>query len=195
MFPTFGFGRKKERLAALREKFPLFSYGVADFSKPASQDEVLSEAVAHDYSKIFYVAGGGPYGPFQAREWRDHDWALQVSFLMPARLLHALLKAERKPQVILIGSSVAETMGDPGAASYCAAKHALRGLWASLRAENPGWDLRLFSPGYMDTEMLPQNAQVRAQGVYDPAQVARELWLWTLAADESGHRVYPKHPI
>ena len=196
-FPVVGYGRKEERLKALREKFPLFSYHVADFSKPASQEEALRDILTQNYSKIFYVAGGGPFGPYQAREWKDHEWAWQVSFQFPARLMHLLLATDKPPpQVVLVGSSVAESAPDPNAASYCAAKHALRGLFMTLKGDNPSWDLRLFSPGYMDTELLPQNAPVRAHGVYSPAQLAEELWLWSLTvADDSGHKVYPTHPI
>jgi NAD(P)-dependent dehydrogenase (short-subunit alcohol dehydrogenase family) len=105
-----------------------------------------------------------------------------------------LAEARRFVPVILLGSAVAEASADPGAASYCAAKHALKGLIASLRAEIPAWDLRLFSPGYMDTEMLPGNAAARRQGVYSPARMARELWDWSLTPDIGGHKLYPRHP-
>ena len=110
-------------------------------------------------------------------------------------MLHALVSAKAPiPQVILVGSSVAESAADPKAASYCAAKHALRGLFLSLREEYPDWDLRLFSPGYMDTDMLPPHALVRKKGVHDPARVASDLWSWALTADRGAHWVYPIHP-
>jgi short-subunit dehydrogenase len=196
-YPAVGWARKEEPLKQLRERFPLFEYRIADLSKPHGQDEVIRYLLNETYSKVFYVAGGGPFGPYQDRPWESHDWAWQVSFIGAARIVHALLAAGKREQLILVGSSVAESQADPGAASYCAAKHALRGLYASVHAENPAWDLRLFSPGYMDTEMLPKNAAVRniAGGIYDPALVAAELWTWSLTADEGGHRVYPVHPI
>jgi NAD(P)-dependent dehydrogenase (short-subunit alcohol dehydrogenase family) len=118
-----------------------------------------------------------------------------VSYRAHARLLHALARARRFEQVILIGSAVAEADGDPGAASYAAAKHALRGLYKSLRLDYPQWDVRLCSPGYMDTALLPPQARARAKGVYDPAQVASEIWLWASSTDIGGHKVYPKHPV
>lgn len=194
-FPTFGYGRKVQPLNALRESYPLFSYKVADFSTRTGQDEVLRDLITENYSKVILVAGGGPYGPFHEREMKDHQWAWEVTFHFQARVLHALAVAGRQSQVIVVGSAVAEAAPDPLAASYCAAKHALKGLVLSVRAENPGWDIRLFSPGYMDTELLPKNAAVRQRGVYAPAQVAQELWTWGLSADDTGHKVYPKHPI
>lgn len=195
-YSVLGFARKEPPLAALKDHYPLFDYRIADFSVRHGQDEVIRTACEEvNFSKIFCVAAGGPYGAYQERQWKDHQWAWEVSFQIYARLLHALTFTRRfSTQVIVVGSSVAENDPDPQAASYCAAKHALKGLVLSLRGENPEWDLRLFSPGYMDTDLLPRHAAVRQQGVYAPADVARDLWLWSLSADETGHKVYPKHP-
>lgn len=192
--PVVGFGRKEKALARLKDAHPLFEYRVADFSTHLGQDETLRYLIEADFSKVICVAGGGPYGPFQEQRWENHLWSWNVTFQFPARVIHALLVAKKDAQLILIGSSIAESMADPNAASYCAAKHALKGLFQTVRAENPSWDVRLFSPGYMDTEMLPPNAAIRNHGVYDPAQLAEELWTWSLSADNTGHRVYPRHP-
>jgi len=193
--PTVGFGRKDAPLKALREQFPLFEYRITDFSKSTGQDEAIRFLLEENYSKVICVAGGGPFGPFQERAMKDHQWAWEVTYHFQARLIHAMLVAgKRDEQLILVGSAVAESQPDPLAASYCAAKHALKGLVTSVRLENPGWDIRLFSPGYMDTELLPPNAAVRQLGVYSPADMARDLWLWSLSTDNTGHKVYPKHP-
>ncbi len=193
-YPAVGFGRKQPQLARLREEWPLFEYQLADFAATAGQNLVLSSVLAENFSKIFYVAGGGPFGLYSQREWKDHQWAWEVTFQFPARLLHVLANAKSESQVTMVGSAVAESSPDPLAASYSAAKHALLGLVHSLRAERPEWDLRLFSPGYMDTELLPKNAAVRQLGVFSPSDMARDLWLWSLRADDIGHKVYPRHP-
>jgi short-subunit dehydrogenase len=194
-FPMVGFGRKVQLLQALRDSHPLFEYRAADFSTPEGQDEVMRYLLEENYSKVICVAGGGPYGPYEKRAWKDHQWAFEVTYQFPAKVIYAMLKGGRRDcQLILVGSAVAESSGDPLAASYSAAKHALKGLFSSIRQENPEWDIRLFSPGYMDTELLPTNAAVRQLGVYSPAVMARELWAWGLSADDTGHRVYPKHP-
>lgn len=194
-YPVVGFGRKQEPLRALREKFPLFEYVTVDFSTAAGQNAVLEQIKDSSFSKLIYVAGGGPYGDFGSKKWTAHEWAWEVTFKFPARVLHFLSEARRFEQVILVGSAVAESSGDKNAASYASAKHALKGLWSSLRLDYPDWDLRLFSPGYMDTELLPLRAPAREKGVYSPRDVAEELWTWSLSADNGGHRVYPKHPV
>ncbi len=179
----------------MRAELNHFEYQIADLARPEGQDQVIRALLDGDQAKIFCVAGGGPYGPFGGPQWKDHEWAWEVSFRSHARVLHALAQAKRFDQVILIGSSVAENSGDAGAASYASAKHALRGLYASLRLDYPRWDVRMCSPGYMDTSLLPLNAEVRSEGVYDPRQVAQEIWDWSNTADIGGHKVYPKHPL
>jgi hypothetical protein len=47
----------------------------------------------------------------------------------------------------------------------------------------------------MDTPLLPLNAEARKAGVYDPIDVANDVWLWSASADIGGHKVYPKHPL
>lgn len=197
------FGSSRGLGAALRQHIEAQQIPVAGWSRvngDLSTDKgqahalefLLSEEPA---SKVFCVAGGGPYGPYHSQPWGAHEWALQVSFIFPAKVLHVLAARAVKPQVVLIGSSVAETAPDPNAASYCAAKHALRGLFYTIKSEYPAWDVRLFSPGYIDTQLLPKNAAVRSKGVYDPKVLARELWSWTLTNDPVGHKMYPKHPF
>lgn len=159
----------------------------ADFTRPEQQDQLLHEIKAFNPHRLFYVAGGGPFGLYPAREWKDHLWAFQVNFLFPALLLHDLLShlnELRLKQAVFIGSAIAESQPDPMAASYAAGKHALKGLIDSLKLENPGFDLRLFSPGYMDTQMLPANAWPRHQPdpekpVRQPEEIAKQLWQWS----------------
>ncbi len=192
--PVTGFARKEAALSRLALEVPGFTGVEADFSTPEGQFAVLAYLSETPVSQVICMAGGGPYGLFSERKWKDHQWGLEVSFLFPARVAHVLSRLAKPPQLILVGSAVAENAADPMAASYAAAKHALKGLFLSLKAESPGWDIRLFSPGYMDTEMLPPGAAARVKGVHDPAQVALDLWQWSLSADESGHRLYPLHP-
>jgi short-subunit dehydrogenase len=194
---VMGFSRKASTLQALAKELENFNFQAADFSKPESQTTVLDYLTSQPIARVFYVAGGGPFGPFHKREWKDHQWAWDVSFLFAARVAHALRQARLNAQLILVGSAVAEAAVDPGAASYSAAKHALKGLFLALRAENPEWDVRLFSPGYLDTEMLPANAAVRQKGVYEARVIAQELWDWSTqpqSPDDSGHKLYPVHP-
>ncbi len=129
--------------------------------------------------RLIYSVAGGPFGSFGSKAWKDHEWAWEVSFRFPARLLHEVLAAPIPSlrQVVFVGSQIAEAQADPFAASYAAAKHALKGLVTSVQGEKPALDVRLFSPGYMDTELLPKNAWPRQSPglVQDPGAVARQL--------------------
>ncbi len=107
-------------------------------------------------------------------------WCLNTTFLYPAELLHHLLSEKTKwpflRNVILVGSAVAEEAPDPGAASYAAAKHALKGLVATLQLESASPQIQLFSPGYMQTDMLPLHSKPRLmQLAANPVEVAKKL--------------------
>ncbi|MES3039325.1 MAG: SDR family NAD(P)-dependent oxidoreductase, partial [Bdellovibrionota bacterium] len=80
----------------------------------------------------------------------------------------------------VVGSAVAEQKADPGAAMYSASKHALCGLVHSIQKEEIPFDLRLFSPGYMDTGMLPPQAWPRKEPglVKDAKVLAQKLIEW-----------------
>ncbi|MGE3973321.1 MAG: hypothetical protein AB7F59_02210 [Bdellovibrionales bacterium] len=153
---------------------------VANFSKPEDQKKVLEVLSEFQPTRIFYFAGGGPFGPLQEKEWKDHQWALDVSLLFPAQLIHRCLQTPQNlKQMIFIGSSVAETKPDPFAASYAMAKHGLLGLISSLQGEALNLDLRLFSPHYMDTELLPKNAWPRQNvGLWKVEEVAKLFCHW-----------------
>lgn len=137
--------------------------------------------------KVFYIAGGGPYGRFSEKQWKDHQWSLQLTLLTPMRLLHHCLQQSFLEQFIVVGSSIAEAKPDPGAASYASAKHGLNGLLSSLQSETD-LDLRLFSPGYMKTSMLPQSAQLKINApIEDPALVAGQFIDWVQNPQASWH--------
>ncbi len=171
---------------------PLDSEGVqthvADFSN-SEEWEILARRIRElAPERIFYFAGGGPFGDFQNKNWKDHQWGWRVSFECPAFLLHSYLRTpDDLRQFVVVGSSIAESNPDPRASSYSSAKHALKGLITSVQAEQKSvLDLRLFSPGYMDTAMLPANAWPRQQAglVKSPAEVAEMLWAWIHNADD-----------
>jgi short-subunit dehydrogenase len=185
--------RKSALLNDLVSVNPEFARSVtADFSKPEDQESSLAEISAFRPTRLIYFAGGGPFGKFEEKSWKDHSWCWEVNFLFPARIVHQTMRSlPSLKQIVLLGSQIAEDKGDPMAASYAASKHALRGLVRSVRAENPEIDLRLYSPGYMDTELLPVNAWPRQQGLAaSPSEVAQDLLSWLFVNDESGLRLY-----
>jgi len=169
----------------------------ADFSREDGQSACLAALESFMPHKIIYTAGGGPYGEFGSHAWRDHLWSYNVSLLFPARVAHwALgLGADRRPrQICFVGSSVAESQADKNAASYASTKHGLKGLWSTLREESDAIDLRLYSPGYMDTDLLPKGAPVRQRPLWSPKEVAKDLLQWLEAGPRHDYRRLAIHP-
>jgi short-subunit dehydrogenase len=171
---------------------PLFKTLRGDFSKDADVESFLQKLEEWQPQRVFCFAGGGPFGPFSEKNLKDHEWALKVSLLSPLRLLYGFMKSCPQGQWIMTGSAIAESQPDKNAASYAAAKHALKGLISSIKAETPERDIRLFSPGYMDTEMLPTNAAPRLEKrMQSPEAVALEFVKWACDPKASWHRVCP----
>ncbi len=156
-----------------------------DFSKVPISPIFLSELKSFNPTRIIYVAGGGPYGVFQEKKWTDHVWALNTTMLYPAELLHAILQYQfetnslgwaKLAQITFVGSQIAESKADPMAASYAAAKHGLKGLISTVQSETlheP--NVLLFSPGYMQTDMLPPHSWPVTQGLAEPADLVAKL--------------------
>lgn len=158
-----------------------------DYSKPSDVDKLIECLLLYKPTRLFYCAGGGPFGLYSDKPWHSHTWAFNLNLLVPAQLLHTILKNkenhfETLKQVIFIGSSIAENAPDPGASSYASAKHGLNGLIKSIVMETQATpiDLRLYSPGYMDTGLLPPNSRPRLDGslIADPEKIAEDLLDW-----------------
>lgn len=191
---------------------------VADFSQDSGVETILQLFRQQKFHRIFYFAGGGPYGNFFAKKkpmstapliaWKDHHWAIQVSFLACARFLHASIHDSVAPplQWIVIGSSIAENKPDAKASAYCAGKHALRGFLTTLQQDQedfsheissakPALDLRLVSPGYMDTELIPQGVALRSlqeqskAQLLNPTDLAKMLLAWILDESNTGQNL------
>ncbi len=151
---------------------------VSDFTQEKDSTEIFEALRVFAPDRIFYFAGGGPHGNFEAKAWKDHEWAFKLNLLFPASLLHESFKWPSLKQMVFVGSSIAEAKADPFASSYASAKHGLKGLVASVKAET-NRDLRLFSPGYCNTDLLPHNAKARQSGqVWEPKEVAETLLRW-----------------
>jgi short-subunit dehydrogenase len=160
-----------------------------DFSNPHNITPLLEELKSFSPHQIIYVSGGGPFGDFQIKNWQDHNWALQVNLLFPAELLHRVLniigagvELEQLSQFVFVGSAIAESNADPRSASYATAKHGLKGLITSIQKENSPIDIRLFSPGYIDTQLLPPNAWPRQnqKKIHKAEDVAQILYNWCI---------------
>lgn len=180
-----GLGRDLQLITVSRKpnnivKNLVLQFVACDLSKPADVSALLESELNKPFQRMLYFAGGGPYGSFTTKEWKDHEWAWNVTFMSAAHCLYKLMQRPSLKQAIFIGSQIAENTPDPGAASYASAKHALRGLITTLQKETISTDLRLFSPGYMNTTLLPKSAHPRQnqKTLWEPSAVAQELLLW-----------------
>jgi len=164
----------------------------SDFSQSQNWSAYAAQLVDWSPDRWIYCAGGGPYGRYEEKKWEAHEWAFKVNFLFPSFLMHQMLKEKAFKQALFIGSSIAENHVDPGATSYSASKHALRGLILNLINENNDLDIRLFSPGYMKSKMLPPQSEPVLNGsAREPGQVAIEIidWMLTPKAITQAHIV------
>lgn len=152
-----------------------------DFSKLPVDPEFVRRLHEFSPTDLIYFAGGGPYGNFAEKKWSDHQWALNTTFLYPAELLHTVLNENwtSLKTITLIGSAIAESKPDLNAASYAAAKHALKGLVMTIQLElgvDTGPVVQLFSPGYMQTDLLPFHSEPRQKQLAEnPLDVAKKL--------------------
>ena len=186
--------RQKKALELLSEQLNAASVTQElDFSNPDNVGVLVNELKMIQPKRVFYVSGGGCYGHFATKKWKDHFWGLQVTFLTPAQLLHSCLTEPELAgieQIIFVGSQIADSQGDPRASSYAAGKHALKGLIDSIHKEGCDKDIRLFRPGYMDTDLLPPNCPPRLSGapLLKPDEAARRFVDWAL--DPSGKAIF-----
>ncbi len=160
-----------------------------DFSKTSLSPDFLQTLIEFQPSQIIYCAGGGPHGVFESKKWSDHEWALSVNFLYPAQLIHEVLKHSSEfknlKSFTSIGSDIAEAHPDIKASSYCAAKHALKGLVTTLQIENTTpIQLKLFSPGYMATDLLPVNSAPREQNKAESPEKVAEILIDFITSDQ-----------
>ncbi len=176
---VLGFSRFESGDFVHDEKYQFYAY---DFTKVYGHQELFQNLwhVLQEFkpTHIIYCAGGGPYGLFKDKAWKDHEWALKLNFLFPAHLLWHLSQNLEPCSFTFVGSAIAESStGDAMGPSYTAAKWAMKGLIRSINNQQPSLKINIFSPGYMDTDLLPQGAKPRQiEGlVRDPSLLAKEL--------------------
>ena len=88
-----------------------------DLNQKDQVESLLHRIRQLEPSHLWWVAGGGPYGRYGIKNWKDHEWAFQVSFLSAAQALHFVLQNPWKDlrQVVFVGSAIAEAQADPQA--------------------------------------------------------------------------------
>lgn len=150
-----------------------------DLSKAEAVDQVLELVQTGDFSHIFYVAGGGPHGPFFEKSFQSHDWAYRVNFFSPIQICYALIDRGYRGEFIYVGSAIAERSQSLNSLSYSGSKKMAKSALLSIPLKV--LKTKVFSPPYMDTSLLPKGAWPRLEGVglvLDPKKVASECLNW-----------------
>lgn len=196
--------RKKELLSKTATALKNADFFVADYTSPIDQEKTFHRLKEFSPDHIIYCAGGGAYGKFEEKKWISHEWTFQLNFIFPAKLIHVCLRSssdndsfKNLQSIIYIGSQIADNKSDAMAASYCAAKHAMRGLVTSIQGERlnetnneghikknkPHCQVRLFSAPYMNTGLLPSGAwphQVTGL-VQEPEVISKIFYDWFIS--------------
>lgn len=164
----------------------------ADISLSEGRQAILTKLNEFQPEVVIDFAAGGPYGEFAKKDWPSHLWAFEVSFLSKAEILMGLANSKTPPKkVCWIGSAIAEDEGDEKAGAYAAAKAALKSLFHTLRKERSlPFELLLFSPGYINTDLLPQGSAPRkvAESLWQPEEVAEKLLSWLQDPGPKGYK-------
>lgn len=150
-----------------------------DFSKPDSLSQIKKHIFDFKPELIFYVAGGGVHGPYFSKPSHSHRWTFEVNFFRPTEIAEHLKNIKYQGTFVYIGSAIAERSHSKTGLSYSESKKlALKTLLSLKESE---LKVRVFSPPYMDTALLPQKTWPRLEAphlVLSPDQVAAELLKW-----------------
>ena len=177
---VWGLSRKDQGLSNNKYMFTPMDFTKC-FDEETKFNPLVQDILSFQPDFLFYCAGGGPYGSLEDHKWKDHEWAIKLNFLFPAKLIWALNINSLQAEFYYIGSQIAESQkGDPQGPSYASGKWAMKGLIYSLKNSKKtlyGMNCHIFSPGYMDTDLLPKNSQPRREGtnIASPQKVAQEL--------------------
>lgn len=152
-----------------------------DLTQSDSMQIFKKEVQENSFSHIFYVAGGGPHGPFFDKPLHSHKWAFELNYFKPVEIAYYLKSILFKGVFVYIGSAIAETYSSSQSSSYSLSKKSAVKTLLSLSEKD--LKVRVFSPPYMNTSLLPPKAWPRLENpelVIEPNMVAKVLIEWIL---------------
>jgi len=154
--------RSEARAADLRRELGEVDVLVADLVDP-SQLEGLADRLPSRLDSVVHAAGVvelGAVSELSARSWQEQ---VAVNLVAPAVLTRLVLPALRATRgTVVFVNSGAGLHAHPGWSAYAAAKHGLRALADSLRAEEAGSGVRVTSV-YPGRTATPMQQKVHAQ--------------------------------
>jgi len=150
-----------------------------DLSKPDSLGIVKEVIQSKPFDTIIYCAGGGPHGDYFSKSIQSHYWAYQVNFFRPIEIADYLKSISFKGLFVYVGSAIAERSNSKKSLSYSISKKS--SLLALLSMPEESLKVRVFSPPYMNTGLLPKHSWPRVEApelVLETKEVAQALLSW-----------------
>ena len=148
--------RVEELAAAIPSYWKLLVADLADIEALASFDPFTGTPAVDRLDSIVHAAGVVGLGPVEQLDGRAWQRQLAVNLVAPALLTRAALPALRRADgTVVFVNSGAGLVAHPEWSAYAAAKHGLRALADSLRAEESAHGVRVTSvyPGRTATPM------------------------------------------
>jgi short-subunit dehydrogenase len=156
-------GRNQDKLNALAQQLGLTGVRVeiitADLNRAADRQRLVEMAQSFGVDTLINNAGVNQFGFFASA---DIDRIIQTNvtstLLLTQAMLPVLLASDR-PKLVSVGSAFG-SIGYPGYATYCAAKHAIKGFSEALKREYADTALQVtyVSPRATNTTMNTSSA-------------------------------------
>ncbi len=123
--------------------------------------------------------------PFESTPWEHLRGLVELNLMAPMRIAHLVLPELMRPNsdgvvepasIVAIASQAAHHPR-PGTSVYAAAKHGLYGLMRSIAEEvrDLGIRVSVISPGMVDTELLPSQANLDRTKMIPPDDISRAI--------------------
>ena len=154
---VIGIARNHKKFQPNSDNYKTFDVDVSDLkSLPSRLKEILAE-----FPKLDGLVSNAGYGQFGGLENNSADQIYSyictnlTSHLVITRMVLPLFKAQKRGDIVYIGSEAALDGGKKGSL-YCAAKFGLRGFSQSLREECATANVRvsIINPGMVRTQFF-----------------------------------------
>ena len=158
-----GMARRRDRLAALSERFDNFYPVTGDVTDEEQMADAVKKAQAHHGMIDVFIPNAGLYIPSPANKIAVSDFALHmaVNYMGVVNGLAAVLPAMQAAGRghIALMASVAGYRGLPRSAAYGPTKAALINLGEALRfdLQGSGVKIQIICPGFVETEATAVN--------------------------------------
>ena len=176
-----GIARRTAKLEELKQKcsFPEnFSYITVDLSQNLENIEDIIDEASQKYGKFsgfVHCAGVLNVEPLKIWNYQNALKDFNINLFSAVEIIKAISKKKNRQEFlnIVLTSSIAAKVGNPGAITYAMTKSALNSLVVSLSKEIGNKNIRLNSvmPGFLKTELTDNYTKILG---YDCVEASRE---------------------